>query len=507
MRATALGVAIAVGVALTSSAAADKGFDPDAIYRVPLDDAPRRGPTAAPVTIVVWSDFACQYCNRVEPTLEHLDRLYPGQLRWVFRHFPLDPDEGTLAAEASLAAAAQGRFWPMKDRLFAVHGQVDRVAVDLFAADLGLDLVRFRADLDAGTYRRRVAADVAAARTLGITGTPTFFINGRPVRGNQPMRVFAAVIDQELARAGKLGATGDVYDKLVAGGRRSADVSAEPRPAPEVDASAVYAVGLGLPGHSTGPDDALVTIVVWSDFECPACGRNVPDLDRIKKAHPRDVRVVYRHLPLQSHPHAQLAAEAAVAAAAQGKFWRFHDRLFADQSRLDRASLEDAARTAGLDLVAFRAALDDRRHREAVATDAAAAVAIGVNSTPTMFVNGTMVVGAVGTDHMNAIVDAHLQAAGALMATGNLPRRDVYGLILVSATVRDRADPSRIPSPGENIVKLELDAGDRESAAIAACRGRDRARATGFAERLQGARRTRVEDACAGLGIDLARTR
>src|SRR5689334_12488143 len=96
-------------------------FDPAAVYKIPMGSGPRRGPDSAPITIVEWSDYTCRYCNRVNPTLDQVDRLYPGKLRWVYRQFPLDPDN-TLTGEASLAAAAQGRFWPMHDRLFAVHG-------------------------------------------------------------------------------------------------------------------------------------------------------------------------------------------------------------------------------------------------------------------------------------------------------------------------------------------------------------------------------------------------
>ena len=189
------------------------GFDPDGIYQVPLGDGPRRGSDRAPITIVVWSDFTCAYCERVRATTEQIDRLYPGQVRWVFRHMPLD-DEWTLSAEASLAAAAQGRFWPMHDRLFAVRGRVDRAALELIAGELGLDLGRFRADLDTGAYRKAVAIDVEAARHLGVSSTPAFFVNGRPLRGNQPLQVFVAAIDQELARARAALAAGVAPDAL-----------------------------------------------------------------------------------------------------------------------------------------------------------------------------------------------------------------------------------------------------------------------------------------------------
>src|SRR5947209_13532965 len=117
-------VFFAVSLVRVSPARADRpGFDPEAVYKVPRGDAPASGPLDAPVTVVAWSDYACAYCNRVQGTLDHLARLYPGQLRWVHRTLPID-DENTLASEAALAADAQGRFLPMNDRLFALGGHV-----------------------------------------------------------------------------------------------------------------------------------------------------------------------------------------------------------------------------------------------------------------------------------------------------------------------------------------------------------------------------------------------
>src|ERR1700759_4797266 len=138
MRRAALVVSMLL--AIGGLARADRpSFDPAAIYKVPLGHAPVTGPADAPVTIVAWSDYACAYCNRVQQTLDHLARLYPGQLRWVHRTLPLDDDD-TTAAEASLAAEAQGRFLPMNDRLYALSGRVDRAAVELIARELGLDM-------------------------------------------------------------------------------------------------------------------------------------------------------------------------------------------------------------------------------------------------------------------------------------------------------------------------------------------------------------------------------
>ncbi|MEO6775538.1 MAG: thioredoxin domain-containing protein, partial [Kofleriaceae bacterium] len=354
------GVAHANGV--TQTLAPKASFAPDTVYKIPRGASPTEGRADAPVTIVDWSDYACGYCNRVQDTLDRLDRLYPGQIRWVHRILPLDEDN-TIAAEAALAAAAQGRFRAMHARMFGVRGHIDRAGVELIAQELGLDMVRFRGELDTGVYRKAIAADVADAERLGVTGTPTFFVNGRPVHGNQPLAVFADLVDQELVRANTARAQhpADLYAALVADGKPTADAPADANNATaELDPNTAYRVGLGLPGHQLGPDDALVTIVEFSDFQCPYCAREAPVLENIQRKYPTQVRIIYRHMAMSFHRNSSIAAEAAVAAAVQGKFWPFHDQVFSHFGHLTRADLEGFARAAGLDLVPFRAALDDR---------------------------------------------------------------------------------------------------------------------------------------------------
>jgi protein-disulfide isomerase len=486
----------------TGSARADRpSFDPAAVYKVPLGHAPASGPLDAPVTIVAWSDYACTYCNRVQGTLDHLARLYPGQLRWVHRTLPLD-DDNTLASEAALAADAQGRFRPMNDRLFALYGHVDRATVELLARELGLDMVRFRADLDSHAYRASIDADQADARALGVSGTPTFFLNGRPVHGNQSLKAFAELVDQELIRAAQHPGG---YAALVAAGRPSADMSKgakdtlgeRPR---AFQAMTLYRVGLGLPGHQIGPDDAPVTIVVWSDFQCPYCARQAAVLAHLREKYGRDVRIVYRHLAMDFHRNAALAAEAGVAAAEQGKFWAFHDQVFADFGHLERADLERFAQAAGLDLARLRAALDDRRYHDAIVAEAAAAEAFGVDGTPMMFINGTPLGGAHDADTMDRLIDAHLARTRELIKGGIAPA-DLYALLMSAAQGDDRADPSRIPSAAA--IHVELRGEDRARAVSAACRRRDAARAAQLAVTLAGEARRHAALVCAGAGIDL----
>jgi protein-disulfide isomerase len=489
---------LALVVCAAGTAYADKrGFDPATIYRVPLGGAPEVGSADAPVTIVIWSDYACGFCNRVQPTLDHLQRLYPGQLRWVHRTLPLDEDV-TLAAEAALAAAAQGRFKPMNDRLFALAGRLDRASVELVARELGLDLVRFRADLDTHAHRAQIAADVQDAVALGVSGTPSFFLNGRAVNGSRPLKVFADVVDEELARAAREGGG---YDALVAHGAATAErVPSEQHRDPAFDEREAYKMGVGLPGHQLGPDDALVTIVTWGDFQCPYCAKMSPVLEHARTRYGDRVRIIYRHLAMAMHRHAALAAEAAIAAADQGKFWPFHDQVYAHFGALARSDLEAHAQAAGVDMAKFRAALDDRRYHDLVAAEGAAALALGVDGTPTTFVNGKAISGSRDEAGLDKVIDAELERAEAAVHAG-VAASDMYALVMSTALGVERADPSRIPSVAGARVAPRSD--DRVRAIAAACRRRDPVLAAQLATGLAAEARRRSTLVCAAAGIDL----
>lgn len=494
--ASVLAVAVYIG-ANAAEAPAGPGFDPAAIYDVPIDGAPRRGPDDALVTIVEFSDFACGYCNRAQAVLRHVERTYPGQIRWVFRPMPLD-DEGTLASEAAMAAAMQGRFWPMHDRLFAVRGRVDRAAVELYAAELGLDLVAFRGALDSGDARAAVDRELAVGRRLGIAGTPAFFVNGRAIAGARPLSTFLIVLAEELARAREAGAPG--YAASIAGGRASAD-SADETPAPwaELSATRTYRVGLGLPGHRVGPDDAAVTIAVWSDFACPYCAQQAPVLERLRREHPRDVRVVYRHYPLPGHANADLAAEAAVEAGRQGKFWAFHDAMFAPGAvPITRAVILERAQRAGLDVAAIAAVLDDRRHRDAVLADQAAAMSLGAGSTPTLFVNGVAVAGMTDHAELSVMVQAGIAHGRELVARG-VPAADVYGVIGRGADATEVGDPRQLARS----LRIEPGTIERVTMILAACRAGDRDEAIALAARLRAPELGAVRATCGDRGVDL----
>ena len=161
-------------------------------------------------------------------------------------------------------------------------------------------------------------------------------------------------------------------------------------------------------GPSRGPADAKVTIVEFSDFECPYCSRAEESVTQVLEKYAGKVRVVYRHFPLSFHPHAQKAAEAAACAEAQGKFWEMHKQLFANQQKLGVEELKAHAAAVGLDAPKFAACLDGATTKAQVDADQKAGADLGVNGTPAFFINGKVLSGAQPFEAFQQIIDAEL---------------------------------------------------------------------------------------------------
>jgi protein-disulfide isomerase len=411
---------LAKGVESAPKAAPQQQEAPTTAYRkvdVPAD-APSVGPKNAKVTIVEWSDFQCPFCGRVNPTLKQIKEQYPNDVRVVFRHQPLSfHPNAKPAAEASMAAHEQGKFWEMHDKLFANQGALDRPSFERYAEELKLNMAQFKAALDSGKYRAKIEADAAAGAAVGANGTPTFFINGREFVGAQPLEAFKKVIEEELARANKLAAAGtkpeELYGKLIEEGLKSNGSAPQAQAQPE--AAPVQNIEVGN-APAVGPKNAPITIVAYSDFECPFCGRAVPTLKQIEDEYKGKVRIAFKHSPLPFHQNAKPAAAAAMAAHEQGKFWEMHDKLFANQRALDRASLERYAEELKLNMPKFKAALDSNKYEQQITTDMAEASNVGVNGTPTFFINGRSLVGAQPVDAFKRIIDEELKKKGVAMA-------------------------------------------------------------------------------------------
>ena len=161
-----------------------------------------RGAADAPVTLLEYGDFECPYCGMAEPIVRELLGDF-GDVRYVWRHLPLNDvhPHAQLAAEAAEAAAAQGRFWEMHDLLLAQQGALRHADVLGYAEQLGLDMTRFSRDLNEHVAAGRVASDVDSADLSGVSGTPTFFVNGRRHHGAYDIETLSAAVRAAGAQA------------------------------------------------------------------------------------------------------------------------------------------------------------------------------------------------------------------------------------------------------------------------------------------------------------------
>ncbi len=166
-------------------------------------------------------------------------------------------------------------------------------------------------------------------------------------------------------------------------------------------------------GPSRGPEDAPITLVEFSDFECPFCVRVLPTLDQVQEAYGDQVRIVYRQFPLNAiHRNAQLSAEASLCAHAQGKFWEMHDAIFEARGKADSDGLKTMAADLGLDSEVFDGCLDSREFRDQVAADMEAGRQAGVTGTPALFINGRFLSGAQPFNVVSRVIDDELTRLG-----------------------------------------------------------------------------------------------
>ncbi|HMF44019.1 MAG TPA: thioredoxin domain-containing protein [Polyangia bacterium] len=375
----------------------------------------RRGAAATKVTIVEFSDFQCPFCKRAEPTVKGLLDKYGKDVALVWINQPLPfHDHAMDAATAFQAAARQShdKAWQLHDKMYENNTALTRADIEKYANEVQLNVAKFKKDWDDPKIKDEVAQDQKVATAAGANGTPTFLINGREVVGAQPADAFEKVIDDEIKKADELIKKGtplkDVYKKRI----EEAALAAPPPAAGEPAAPAgKQDVKLG-DAPVKGPTNAKVTLVAFSDFQCPFCSRAVPTLKQVEDEYKGKIRIAFKQMPLPFHDKAHLAAEAALAANEQGKFWQYHDKLFANQQALDRPSLEKYAEELGLNMSKFKAALDSGKFKNKVDSDAKEGAAVGATGTPTFFINGTILVGAQPFEKFKSAIDAELKAKG-----------------------------------------------------------------------------------------------
>jgi protein-disulfide isomerase len=347
----------------------------------------------APATILLFSDFQCPYCARVGAVLLEAERRFPGRIQVVFKHMPLPiHPQAPLAHEAALEAAAQGRFQQMHDLLFANQAKLDAKSLVEHAAKAGLDTVAFERALGDRRHKATLARDLREAQALGVNATPTLFVNGRRLVGVPSIEALSAAIS---------------------GAPEETTAASAPVPVERISIA-------GAPAQ--GPADAPITIVEFSDLQCGFCARAAGTVRDVVRSYAGRVRWIFKHYPLDFHRDAMLAHEITLAAEEQGKFWEMHDAIFTSQHAMKRPDLLRLAGRLGLDVARLEKDVDSGRFKEIVDRDRREGAGLGVEGTPTFFINGYRLVGAQPAPSFKAIIDRELAKDASPTAGQEAPR-------------------------------------------------------------------------------------
>ena len=444
---------------------------------------PHWGSRTAPVTIVIFSDFQCPFCTRVETTVNQLKEKYGrDKLRIVWKNNPLpfhkEAKPSAIAAEAVFRLGGSAAFWKFHDSAFAHQKELNAANYETWAAEAGVDRAKFKALIDKPELAAKVDADMAVGKAAGVTGTPASFINGVFLSGAQPIDKFTAIVEEQLAAAKAAVASGTKADKVYVklAGENKAKAPKQPERGdkkpekPAEDDKTVWKVPVGT-SFVRGKADALVTIVEFSDFQCPFCGRVEPTLDQVVKTYGDKVRIVWKHNPLPFHPRAEPASELTIEAGKQKGdkgFWAAHHLLFKKECQgkadaTDKQSCESGngkwidnqvnlkdedlmgyAKELGLDEAKVKAAIADKKYNADIIADQDLADDLQANGTPHFFVNGRRLVGAQPFDKFKAIIDDEIKKAEGLLAKG-VAAKDVY-----SEIIKDGKEP---PPPEKKTVE------------------------------------------------------
>jgi protein-disulfide isomerase len=272
-----------------------------------------------------------------------------------------------------------------------------KVALDAIVADMLIEQAAKAKGQTPAEYRE---AEVTR-RIMPVTDgqVAAFFAQNQAQMQGRPLEQMGPAIRQYLQDQQRQTA----FQAMVAELRKAGPALSVVLDAPR------YTVGVAADDPVLGAANAPVTLVEFSDFQCPFCARVMPTLKRVKETYGDRVRIVWKDFPLTSiHPQAFKAAEAGQCAREQGKFWELHDRLFANQQALQPEALKEHAAAVGLDLPKFNACFDASKYGERVQQQMTAGNQLGVQSTPSIFINGRLVSGAQPYEVFTAIIDEEL---------------------------------------------------------------------------------------------------
>ncbi len=404
---------------------------------------PMWGKRDALITIVQYSDFQCPYCSRVEPTMDQVKTTYgPDKVRIIWKDNPLpfhqNAKPAAEAAQGVFALAGNDGFWKFHDTAFKNQGSLSTDSYEKWAKEAGVkDAAAFKAGLDSHKWADKVDKDLNDGKAAGVQGTPAFFVNGVFISGAQPFDNFKQTIDQELGKAQAKIASGTpksrIYVEMSKENKKNAPAAKKEEEGEKEDTTTVFKVPVGQ-SPILGNANALVTIVEFSDFQCPFCSRVEPTLKAIRDKYGDKVRLVWKNEPLPFHPAAEPAAQAALEVRNEKGdkgFWDAHDKLYAGQATLMNGkdpnldAIVKIAADAGASADKAKKAIDNHTYKKLIDADQDLSEDFQASGTPHFFVNGRRLVGAQPEEKFDKIIDEEIAKAQALIAKGTRPS-DVY---------------------------------------------------------------------------------
>ena len=414
---------------------------------------PSWGNADALVTIVWFGDLQCPFTGRGAVTIADLQARYrPDQLRVVWKNLPLPfHKEAAPAADTAMAVYAVGGnapFWKFIKSVLTQASAMGPTSYDAWVQDAGLPLEPVRRQLATGAPAAKVDADAKLAKEIGINGTPHFFLNGVAISGAQPTAKFDEVMDAELKRAEKALAAGGSRNGLYA--RLTTEAFEKPAPPPpplpEEDDKATFRVPIGT-SPVRGKPTALVTIVEFSDFQCPFCKRVQTTIDEVEEE-------IWRRCALRVQaqsiavPSPRRAGRRGGPRSSRGKRRRgilSRTRCSLRGAKLEDDDLESIARSAHLDVSKVKKAIASKKYAATIAEDADLSDEVKASGTPHFFINGRRLVGAQPIEKFTALIDEELTKAKTVVARG-VRKQSVYDELQKSALEAEPPEMKTIPA-------------------------------------------------------------
>ena len=392
------------------------------IYKVEVPaHAPIWGAEDATVTMVLFDDFECPFCARLYATYEQLKKDYEGKVRIAFINHPLGFHKKAKEA-ASLAAAAhkQGKFWEVYSFLFTKQKEWNRVPdfkewLESHKAEIPADWETLKKDMESKEIEKIVDEDSKIAAALGVRGTPASFVNGRFISGALPIDSFKKVIDEELKKAEGKNLKGDaLYREIIKDGKPAVAKTNGNKDEKE-DPNKVYQIKLTGNEAVKGSKNPKVTIIEFSDFQCPFCSKAFSTVESVVAKYKGDVQVVYKNFPLSFHKEAKPAALVAYAVKklyGDEKFFQFAAILYSKQNdwkKNPEEKFEGYVKEIGADWGKVKAEAEKPGTEAAVSDDIREAGNLNIRSVPAFFVNGKKVSGAKPAEFFESMIESVLK--------------------------------------------------------------------------------------------------